>query len=138
MSDCLFCKIISGDIPCEKIYEDGAHIAFMDIQPVNPGHALIVSKEHYGCLAEMPEEATDGVFRVATRVAKAAMKATAAPGFNLVVNNGEAAGQVIFHTHVHVIPRFEDDGHEHWGKKDVPEEKTKILATEIRRIIKEI
>ena len=137
MSDCLFCKIISGDIPSEKIYEDEGHVAFMDIQPVNPGHTLIIPKKHYDCLAEMPEEAMDGIFRAATRVAKASMEATAAPGFNIIVNNGAAAGQVIFHTHVHAIPRFEDDGHRNWGKKDVPEDKTKALADEIRRIIKE-
>ena len=136
MSDCLFCKIISGDIPSEKVYEDDGHIAFMDIEPVNPGHALIVSKKHYGCLADMPDEATGEVFRAATRVAKAVMEATAAQGFNIIVNNGEVAGQVIFHTHVHAVPRFEDDGHKHWEKKNVPEKRTKALAEEIRRIIK--
>jgi len=137
MSDCLFCRIIDGELPSTKVYEDEAHLAFMDIGPANPGHLLVVPKQHHQCLAEMPEEMVGPLFVVASRLGQAAMKATAAPAFNLIVNNGQAAGQLVFHTHVHVIPRFVDDGHKHWGKKEIPEERTKALAGEISRIIKE-
>lgn len=137
MSDCLFCRIIDGGLPSTKVYEDEAHLAFMDIGPANPGHLLVVPKQHHQCLADMPEGMIGPLFVAASRLGQAAMKATGAPAFNLIVNNGQAAGQLVFHTHVHVIPRFVDDGHKHWGKKDVPEERTKALAREIERILKE-
>src|SRR5512141_2260203 len=107
MNDCLFCKIIKGDVPALKVYEDEAVFAFLDIAPVNVGHTLIVPKGHYENCAETPDEAMAAIMRVVKRVGDAARKVTGAPGYNVGINCGKVAGQVIMHTHVHVMPRFE-------------------------------
>jgi len=132
MSDCIFCKIVAGEIPAEKVFEDDYAIAFMDIQPVNPGHVLVVPKEHSRDLTEMSGEAVGWLFRPVRHVAKNVRDAVGAPGFNIGVNTGGVAGQVVFHTHVHVMPRFENDGHEHWEKKPMSPEEIAETAKKIR------
>ena len=114
MSDCIFCKIIAGDIPCSKIYEDDDTIVFLSIAPISKGHALVVPKEHYATLLDAPEEVVTKVAAVVKKVSAALMKATGCDGFNIGQNNFEAAGQEVHHLHVHVIPRFEGDGLKHW------------------------
>lgn len=114
MNDCIFCKIIAKDIPAEIVYEDESVLVFVDIKAINPGHVLVVPKAHAADLASASEASVVSVMLVARRMGKALMKALKAPGFNLGVNNGRAAGQLVDHLHVHVIPRFEGDGHEHW------------------------
>jgi histidine triad (HIT) family protein len=136
--DCLFCRIVSGEVPATVVLDNERHLAFMDIRPTNPGHLLVVPKQHHACLAEMPDEVIGPLFEEAARLGRAVSKVTAAPGFNVIVNNGAAAGQVIFHTHVHVIPRFEGDGHEHWSPQAVPEDRTLALAESIREVVAEI
>jgi len=129
MSDCVFCKIITGDIPSHKVYEDDDVFAFLDIQPANPGHALIVTKKHYPTLVETPDEELGRLFVIAKKVGQAASAAAVAADFNIIVNNGPAAGQIIPHVHVHAIPRFKDDGHKHWAKKSVsPEQMGEVAA----------
>lgn len=130
--DCLFCKIVAGDIPAQMVFEDEYAIAFMDINPVNPGHVLVVPKEHTNEITDMPNEAVGRLFRLVQHVAKGVREAVDAPGFNIGVNTGPEAGQIIFHTHVHVMPRFENDGHRHWEKKKVPEEEMARVADSIR------
>ncbi len=117
---CIFCKIIEGKIPAAKIYEDEAIIAFLDIYPVNKGHALIMPKNHATNFLEDTDKDSTKCIKVAKRIAKAVMEATKATGFNLIVNTNKAAGQVIMHTHFHIIPRYENDGLKHWpqGKYD--------------------
>lgn len=132
MSDCLFCKIIAGEIPAEKVHEDDGHIAFMDIQPVNLGHVLIVPKVHHDCLAVMPAESVAGLFTVAQRIANRVQVAMGADGYNLNVNNAPAAGQVVMHTHIHAIPRFAGDGLIMWGKRDVTADDIREAAERIR------
>lgn len=135
--DCLFCKIVAGDIPAQKVFEDEYSIAFMDINPVNPGHVLVVPKEHSDDITKMPDEAVGRLFRFVQHVAKGVREAVGAPGFNIGVNTGPAAGQVVFHMHVHVMPRFENDGHRRWEKKEVPEDEIVRVAESIRAILQE-
>lgn len=107
--DCVFCKIIEGKIPSKKIYEDESAIAFLDINPASKGHSLIITKKHHGTLLDTPETELRELMIAIQKVGAAVMKATKADGFNVVQNNGEAAGQVIHHIHFHVVPRFKGD-----------------------------
>jgi len=132
MTDCLFCRIVAGEIPAEKVFEDDDVVAFMDIQPINPGHLLVVPKEHSRDLTEMSGETVGRLFRAVQHVAKGVRNAVAAPGFNIGVNTGGAAGQVVFHTHVHVMPRFDDDGHRHWEKRPMTAEEIAAVASKVR------
>ncbi len=108
--DCIFCKIVAGEIPCVKLYEDAATFAFMDINPVNDGHALVIPKEHYEDVFTVSGEALAATVAAAKRVAAAVRAALAPPGMNLFQCNGKAAAQSVMHFHVHVIPRRTDDG----------------------------
>lgn len=133
MEDCLFCKIVSGDIPAMKVYEDDEFIAFLDAFPFNDGHTLIIPKVHYDKLSETPDEIAAGLMRLVPQLSKAIMKSVNAEGFNVGVNNGKVASQSIDHTHLHIIPRFENDGHEPWhGKEKLVEESGKEIANKIR------
>jgi histidine triad (HIT) family protein len=106
---CIFCKIVAGSIPCFKIHEDAITIAFMDINPLNPGHALVVPKGHYPDLYAVDGLSLAATARSAQSVARA-LKATVAPeGLNLLQANGEAAGQTVGHFHIHVVPRRKGD-----------------------------
>ena len=107
---CVFCRIVKGEIPAHKVYEDEHVVAFLDIYPINPGHTLIVPKEHYERLEDVPPEVLAAMMRAAARLAPAVLRATGAEGYNLVVNVGRAAGQEIMHVHLHLIPRRSGDG----------------------------
>jgi histidine triad (HIT) family protein len=107
---CIFCDLIRGAAEVSVCYEDATAIAFLDIQPVNVGHTLIVPRQHYESLADIPTDVGLHLFRVALTLLPALRQATGALGTNLVVNSGKAAGQDVFHYHVHVIPRTEGDG----------------------------
>lgn len=111
MSDCIFCKIVNGDIPSAKVFENEHVVAFLDISQVTKGHTLIIPKVHKKNVYELTPEITQHVFEVAPQIANA-LKATYNPvGMNLVNNNGEQAGQTVFHFHLHLIPRYgEGDG----------------------------
>ncbi len=116
--DCIFCKIVEGTLPSAKIHEDAHVIAFLDINPVHPGHTLVVPKRHSVNLFDMPESDITHVFQAAKKVAQAVREATNAGGINVNMNNDKAAGQVVFHSHIHVVPRFENDGLKLWpGRK---------------------
>lgn len=118
--NCLFCKIIAGKIPCAKVYEDEKVFAFLDIGPVNKGHTLVVPKEHYRTFLETPDDAMKELIAASKNIAKAIVKAVKADGINLGISTEKAAGQVIMHTHIHLMPRFSNDGYRHWpqGKYD--------------------
>ncbi|MBI5022910.1 MAG: HIT family protein [Candidatus Magasanikbacteria bacterium] len=117
MNDCIFCKIINGELPCVKVYEDIEIMAFLDIHPVNFGHTLIVPKAHYINISDTPTDLLGKLMVVTQKIAPAILKATGTSSFNLGVNNGAPAGQVIFHTHFHVMPRYEGDGYKMWGSR---------------------
>jgi histidine triad (HIT) family protein len=108
--ECIFCKITAGDIPCFKLHEDDATIAFMDINPVNPGHALIIHKAHHRDLFEIPADNITAVTRTAQKVAKAVQRTLEPDGMNMLQCNGPAAKQSVMHFHMHVIPRHLEDG----------------------------
>lgn len=114
MNPCLFCKIIAGEIPSEKIYEDEHFLAFLDLHPVNAGHTLIVPKEHADNLYTTPDETLTHLAPLVKKLSIAIKKTLRADGINIAMNNDPAAGQIIFHSHVHIIPRFEGDGFKHW------------------------
>lgn len=108
--NCIFCKIANGDIPSKEIYEDEEFKVILDLGPATKGHALILPKDHYRNLYELPDEAAAKVMLLAKKLASGMAQKLNCDGFNLVQNNGEAAGQTVFHFHLHLIPRYEDDG----------------------------
>ncbi len=110
--NCIFCKIAAGDIPSKTIYEDEQFRVIMDISPATKGHALILPKEHYANLYEIPEEVAADAMKLAKKLAKKMTDALECDGFNVVQNNGEVAGQTVFHFHMHLIPRYKNDGNE--------------------------
>ncbi|MBV8410893.1 MAG: HIT family protein [Alphaproteobacteria bacterium] len=109
VADCVFCKIVAGQIPCFKLLEDDATIAFMDINPVNPGHALAVAKGHWPTVDVIPAEVLAAVATTAQRIAKAVMAKLRPDGVNLMQANGPGAGQSVPHLHIHIIPRRPGD-----------------------------
>ena len=110
MADCIFCMIANGEIPSATLYEDEDFRVILDLGPASKGHALILPKEHYANLFEMPDELLAKAIAVAKKVGKKLADVTEADGLNLVQNNGEAAGQSVFHFHMHLIPRHNSDG----------------------------
>lgn len=108
--DCLFCKIISGEIPSYRVYEDKAVYAFLDIYPASEGHTLVAPKKHFNSFTDLGAEDIAALFEAAKKVTFALEKAFSASGMNIGVNNGEVAGQEVPHVHVHVIPRKKGDG----------------------------
>ena len=107
--DCIFCLLANGDIPTAKVYEDDDLTVILDAGPATKGHALVLPKDHYKNITEVPQELAGKLVAIASRVGNAQMKALGAAGFNVVINTNEAAGQTVFHCHVHVIPRYESD-----------------------------
>ncbi|MBN1863389.1 MAG: HIT family protein [Victivallales bacterium] len=114
MKDCIFCKIVAGDLPSTKLYEDDMVLAFMDIAPINPGHVLVIPKEHHTGSSTIPEEVAGRMFHVGARLGVALKRALDVGGFNLHLADGKCAGQVVMHAHLHVIPRDIEDGF-HWN-----------------------
>ena len=119
--DCIFCKIVRNEIPSSNVYTNDKVIAFLDVNPVNKGHVLIVPKDHYETLLDIPDNIAKELLVIAKKIGKSARKALKADGFNIGMNNFPAAGQVVFHAHLHVIPRFENDGLQHWPSKKYEE-----------------
>ena len=118
MEECIFCKIIKGEIPCSKIYEDEKAMAFLDIAPINKGHALVIPKEHHETFEELPDELSKYLIEIVKKISIAVKKATNADGYNIGMNVGKAAGQLVFHAHWHIMPRFNDDGLKTWPQKE--------------------
>ncbi|MBI5456710.1 HIT family protein [Candidatus Kaiserbacteria bacterium] len=135
MPDCLFCKIIRGELPTNKIYEDEKTFAFLDINPVNPGHTLVVPKKHAVDVFEIDEEEWNAVMGAVKKISLAVEKALQPTGINLGMNNKSGAGQVVFHAHVHIMPRFQNDGHELWKGKPYGAGEAAKIAEKIRGVI---
>jgi histidine triad (HIT) family protein len=108
--NCIFCKIVAGEIPCFRLFEDAETLAFMDINPVHDGHSLVIPKAHYPTVFELPAEAFAAVGRTAIRVAKAVNAAVKPDGLNLLQSNGPGAAQSVGHFHLHILPRWNGDG----------------------------
>ena len=109
MTDCIFCKIISGEIPAEILYENDHAVAVLDINPIHYGHALILPKDHCNDFMELPDESYHSILQAAKVVTEALVESLKLEGYNLFSNNGTIAGQSVFHFHLHVTPRYRDD-----------------------------
>ncbi len=133
--DCIFCKIVKGEIPSSKIYEDDEFLAFLDIAPVNPGHTLIVPKIHCKDLLDFPKAEEADLMEFIKKVARAVKKATKADAFNLGMNNGEASGQIVPHAHLHIIPRFSNDGFKHWPHGTYKEGEAEEVQNKIKSFL---
>lgn len=127
-SETIFDKILSGEIPCHKVYEDDHVLAFLDIGPLCPGHLLVIPKERKAYLHELSDEAAAAIGRVLPRLSRAMMAATGATDYNILQNNGSRAHQVVMHVHFHVIPRCGDQGLGiGWNAKSLPSETAETL-----------
>ena len=137
MTNCIFCKIVSGELPCYKVYEDESYLAFLDIKPVNKGHTIIIPKKHSDNFLDSNIEESKGILSVLQKIGKAVLKATGAQGCNISTNNGSAAGQVIMHLHWHIVPRFEHDGLKLWPGGQYGEGVAEKLIGEIKSHLEE-
>ena len=133
MSDCVFCKIIDGQIPSTKVHEDGLTLAFMDIGEVNPGHVLVTVKPHVENIFGLDDGLAAAVFQTAARVARAVQKAFEPEGVTLYQANGAAAGQTVYHFHLHLVPRYDNDGMQlAWPAKNPPRMQLEANAARLR------
>ncbi len=123
--NCIFCKLANGDIPTNVIYEDDMFTVILDASPATRGHALILPKNHAANIYELPDETASKVFVLAKKLATHMTEVLGCDGFNVVQNNGEVAGQTVFHFHMHLIPRYTGDGNEEklsWNHMDITDE----------------
>ena len=133
MADCIFCMIAEGKIPSSKIYESDTVYAFLDLNPVHKGHALVIPKKHAKDLLRLSPELGCDLVLAMQKVGRAVMEATGADGFNVIQNNGHAAGQEVEHVHWHIIPRFDGDGLKFWAQtKYESMEAMNAMAEQIR------
>ncbi len=131
--DCIFCKIIAGQIPSERVYEDPQVVAFLDIAPLASGHTLVVPRHHCVNLLDAPHEALSALMAAAPKVAKAVLAATGGEGFNFAQFNGGCSGQVVMHLHFHIIPRRTGDGVSfRWRQGEYAEGEMSALGARIR------
>lgn len=129
---CIFCQIVKGEIPSEKIYENDRVLAFLDINPVNKGHTLVIPKAHYENLESIPDYLFGELAMTTQRLVQAVKKGVKAEAINLGLNDGKVAGQVIPHLHFHLIPRFKDDGLVPWPSKKYKKGEMEKTAKAIR------
>ncbi len=135
--NCIFCKIVSGEVSANKIYEDDETLAFLDILPANPGHALIIPKDHFENIYTIPVLTWVRVQMTVQKVALAVKNALGVDGINIIMNNESAAGQAVPHVHIHVIPRDADDGLKHWpGKAYAEPAEAESIAEQIATELK--
>jgi len=129
---CIFCKIIKGEIPSTKIYEDKEVLSFLDINPANKGHALVIPKKHYETLIDIPEKEIGKIMEAVQKIARMIEKNLKPDGYNILMSNHEAAEQVINHAHIHIIPRYKTDNfkltwtHKKYEEKEIEAVKKKI------------
>lgn len=134
--NCIFCKIINGEIPSHKVYEDEDTFAFLDINPVNTGHTLLVPKKHSQNIFDIETETLQKITPILKKLSLSIKEAVGADGINIISNNGGAAGQLVFHLHLHIIPRFSDDGLKHWHGKNYSKEEMSETAEKIKLNLK--
>ena len=137
MHDCIFCKIVAGEIPATKIYEDELVLAFLDLGPINYGHVLVVPKEHHESSSTIPEATAGRMFRVGSRIGVALKRQEEYDAFNLHLADGSAAGQVVMHAHLHVIPRgVEDNFRWNWRQLKYADGQMAEMAQKIKSKLK--
>ncbi len=135
MPECIFCKIIKGEIPSEKVYDDEYSFAFLDIHPNSHGHTLVIPKDHFENIYTIPEEEWCRLMITAKKLAVAIKHGLDTDGINIAMNNEKAANQDVFHAHIHVIPRFNDDGFYHGRHLEYKEEEKKEVSAKIKKFI---
>ena len=129
---CVFCKIIAGDIPCHRVFENDHLLAFLDIAPLARGHTVVIPKAHAERLDQLDPEVVAEIGRQLGRIGRRVVSVTAAEGYNVLQNNGRVAGQVVPHVHFHIIPRRSDDGLGYrWNAKSAAQDELAALATRI-------
>ncbi|MFA6215179.1 MAG: HIT family protein [Patescibacteria group bacterium] len=135
VDNCIFCKIIAGEIPSFKIYENDCAFAFLDINPVSPGHVLVVSKKHYANLEEINEAELCELIKAVKKVGLAIKTGLGTAGYNLSVNNDPVAGQIIPHLHFHLVPRSEGDGLKLWPQRKYGAGEGEAVAEKIKKYL---
>lgn len=135
MKNCLFCKIIKGEVPSLKIYENDKVLAFMDIYYVGKGHTLVIPKKHSENIFDIEKEDLSDTMEVVRKISKAVKKGVNADGINIHINNGSDAGQVIPHIHIHIIPRFKKDDKKMWGSSEYKKGEREEIFEKIRKEI---
>lgn len=135
MEDCIFCKIVAGEIPSHKIYEDENVYAFLSIGPLNAGHTLVVPKKHSRDALDMNADEFATLSSSVHTIARAVRNAVDADGINIIFNCGEAAGQEVFHTHAHIAPRLKDDGHKWWPHGTYSDGEAETIAARIKKVL---
>lgn len=133
--DCIFCDIASGKADAQVIFENENYKAFLDINPVNYGHTLVVPKNHYDNFLTLPDDQLNGLIKLTQFLAGAIKRSLNADGFNIISNNGTSAGQTVFHSHFHIIPRFDKDFQLKLQIKTYPENSMNEFADRIRSFI---
>ena len=132
----IFARILDGEIPCRRVYEDDHVLAFLDVGPLSDGHTLVIPRERVAMLHELSDDAAAGLGRVLPRLCRAVLAATGATAYNVLQNNGAAAHQAVPHVHFHIIPRFESSGLQiGWHPGSLDEARADELAEKIRRAI---
>lgn len=132
MENCVFCRIVRGEIPSSKVYEDENVIAFLDIAPIKKGHTLVIPKEHHETITDVPDILLQQVIVAVKIIATSVMRATGAGGINLSMSINDVAGQTVPHAHFHIIPRHEGDGLRHWPQGKYEEGERDEYAEKIR------
>lgn len=132
--DCIFCKIIAGEIPSFKVYEDEFTLAFLDINPVNPGHTLVVPKKHAANIEEADEQMLCHIMKTVKKVGFSLKNNLGAPGYNVLENNDPASGQIVPHLHFHLVPRMADDGLKLWPQKKYADGEAEEVLNKIKII----
>lgn len=135
MSDCIFCKIITAEIPSHKVYEDDFGIAFLDIAPVKPGHVLVLPKKHLPTIEEASADDLAATIAIVKKIGKAIKGGLAVAGYNLALNNGPGTGQIVPHLHFHLIPRTPGDGLRSWPQGQYLPGEVEAVAEKIRKEI---
>jgi histidine triad (HIT) family protein len=134
MSDCIFCRIVAGEVPAAKVYEDAHTVAFMDLGQVNPGHVIVAVKPHVENIYGLSDDLAAAAFQAAAKMARAIKTAMQAEGVTLLQANEPAGWQTVFHFHLHVVPRYANDGLSFsWPVKNPPQSELNRLAEQIRQ-----
>ncbi|MDP6138757.1 MAG: HIT family protein [Candidatus Woesearchaeota archaeon] len=136
MEDCVFCKIVNGKIPATKVYENSNVISFLDIMPANKGHCLVVPKKHYENMLDISDEDLKNLILAAKKITKALSLSIGNGSYNIIMNNGKEAGQLVDHAHIHIIPRFKGDRLRiKWSHKKYIDEEMKNIQEKIKKFV---
>lgn len=129
--DCIFCKIVAGDIPSYKVYEDDQVLAFFDILPISPGHTIVVPKKHVADVEELSDEEFSAMARASKRIGAAMLKGLEIKGYSFFLDNKSAANQHVPHVHIHIVPREEGDGLERWPQGGYGQDEAEFFLKKI-------